>query len=155
MTFSFNVNSQLSSTTRCCLIRSNCTHVRPSMQQHTCCPFWGTQSFLFYYDSLCGARQNFRRRHRWIGYHNTVSSCGCNMNNCLACRAQWTWTDGSSTDYTNWNILNPQNGEIYALLDDLTMWHGFPSHETLKFICKSREIYVYYFLTLECALRKC
>ena len=86
---------------------------------------------------------HYNLRHRWIGFRNTISACGCGNDDCTACRAQWSWTDGSSKDnYTNWQGSNPQSGEIYALLEQKSVWHGFSSTATLKFICKTREYYV-------------
>ena len=85
-------------------------------------------------------------RHRWIGFHNNVSSCGC-TGDCTDCRADWTWTDGSSTDYTNWDPSQPNSDEIYALLARDGTWHGFASRR-LKFICKTRELRYTFSITL-------
>ena len=112
-----------------------------------CFIIWQRLNWLFMFYLNSGCRVDYFQRHRWIGFHNNISSCGCSNNNCPDCRAEWTWTDGSSTDYTNWNVYNPQNGEIYALLEVLSEWHGFASHETLKFICKKRKLHVLFLST--------
>ena len=98
---------------------------------------------LYIFNSGCGS-QNYSRRHRWIGFQNAISTCGCNAGNCIGCRAEWTWIDGSSKDYTNWHRGEPTSGEYYAMLTAAGDWHGFASEEKLKFICKTREPYIYH-----------
>ena len=79
-------------------------------------------------------------RDRWIGF---VTSQGCTCSSsfssdvCDACRATWTWLDGSPVNIERFKDNEPSGyNEICALFRYKGDWSGYPCSKQLKSVCK-------------------
>jgi hypothetical protein len=73
----------------------------------------------------------------WIGLSKPEGTGVCSRNG-PDCRANWTWTDGTSYyGYNNWNQLEPHNGEECVAISEAFGWRGWNCKTTRKtYVCE-------------------
>ena len=58
-------------------------------------------------------------QHRWIGLYRDATQCDCNSGNqqtCEACRASWSWIDGTPMSWWNWHVGEPHENKCGRVL---------------------------------------
>ena len=79
----------------------------------------------------------------WIGLHRSSAVCSCSQAmvvDCTACRASWSWTDGTAMSWWNWVPREPGTSQCGRLVAD--GWAEYACDSSYRFICE-RGTYIF------------
>ena len=74
---------------------------------------------------------------RWIGLHRSADYCTCasvSTEQCEACRASWSWSDGTNMTWSSWVPREPGSAKCGRL--SATGWAEYDCSAHYRFICE-------------------
>ena len=81
--------------------------------------------------------RNYWDRDLWIGLYHNGSDCSCataDGADCEACRASWTWYEGTTMGWWTWSSNEPTTFDCGRLTPDA--WASTDCVLELKYVCE-------------------
>ena len=100
----------------------------------------------------CVLNSDGNQKDLWIGLHRRTGSCSCSQVSdaeCDACRASWSWTDGTLMTWWNWLPREPGASSCGRLSAD--GWAEYECASNYRFICERGNICLLFAQSLVCS----
>ena len=85
--------------------------------------------------------RELEQRDSWIGLHRLTGDCTCagaTNDECEACRASWSWTDGTPMTWWNWLPREPGVSDCGRL--SAAGWAEYECSAKYRFICAKGNV---------------